>query len=74
MPIFSYGDFLVRLDINDKGNTNAALPTKISPKSIELTRTDVPGLRERERVNNQGIMDVSTVHVFTIQDNLLVRN
>lgn len=63
----------MRLDINDKGNTNAALPTIISPKSIELTRTDVPGLRER--VNNQGIMDiVSTFHVFTIQDNLLVKN
>jgi hypothetical protein len=33
------------LDKKDKGKTKAALPTRTNPKSIELTITDVPGLR-----------------------------
>lgn len=41
------GDFLVKLDKNDKGNTKAALPAKISPNRIELTPIDVPGLAKR---------------------------
>jgi hypothetical protein len=45
MSIFSYGNFLVKLDRKDKGKTKAALPTRTNPKSIELTITDVPGLR-----------------------------
>lgn len=45
MPIFSYGNFLVKLDKNDKGKTKAALPTRTNPKSIELTIIDVPGLK-----------------------------
>ena len=42
--IFSFGVFLARLDKKESGKTKAALPTKISPSSIELTATDVPGL------------------------------
>lgn len=44
---FSCGDFFVKLDRKDKGNTNAALPTRTSPNSIELTPTEVPGLANR---------------------------
>jgi hypothetical protein len=51
MSIFSYGNFLVKLDRKDKGKTKAALPTRTNPKSIELTITDVPGLRIK-RVNH----------------------
>lgn len=50
--IFSSGDFLVRLDKNDKGKTKAALPTKTSPKRIELTITDVFGLEKNEKVKS----------------------
>nr|GMD42110.1 Superoxide dismutase [Cu-Zn] [Ipomoea batatas] len=42
--ILSEEFFFAKLDKNDKGNTNAALPTKIRPTNIELTATDVPGL------------------------------
>ena len=45
--IFSFGDLLVRLDRNDKGKTNAALPSRTSANNSELTPTDVPGLRRR---------------------------
>lgn len=45
--ILSEEFFFAKLDKNDKGNTNAALPTKIRPTNIELTATDVPGLKEK---------------------------
>ena len=35
------------MDKKDKGKTKAALPTRTSAKSIELTTIDVPGLREK---------------------------
>lgn len=45
--IFSYGDFLVKLDKKDKGKTNAALPRSIRPNNTELAATDVPGLQKK---------------------------
>nr|ACR34739.1 unknown [Zea mays] len=42
--IFSNGDFFVRLDKNDNGKTNAALPTRTNPSKIELMPMDLPGL------------------------------
>lgn len=43
-PIFSRLDLHVMLDIKDRGNTKAALPTKARTSNIELTPSDVPGL------------------------------
>lgn len=43
-PILSLSDFLVKLDKKDRGNTKAALPIRTSPRRIELTPIDVPGL------------------------------
>lgn len=42
--IFSLWFFLAKLDKNDSGNTNAALPTMTRPIRIELTAIDVPGV------------------------------
>lgn len=50
--ILSLGDFLVKLDKNDRGKTKAALPTKTRPNRIELTPIDVPGLTEKEKENS----------------------
>lgn len=47
--IFSNGDFFVRLDKNDNGKTNAALPTRTSPSKIELMPMDLPGLKTGTR-------------------------
>jgi hypothetical protein len=33
--------------ILDMGNTNAALPTNTNANNIELTATEVPGLKEK---------------------------
>lgn len=44
--IFSSEDFFIKFDKNDNGKTKAALPSKISPISIELTAIDNPGLQE----------------------------
>lgn len=52
MLIFSFGDFLVKLDKNDKGKTKAALPSRTNPKSIELTPIDVPGLIRKAGINS----------------------
>ena len=41
---FSNEEFLVKLDRKDKGKTKAALPTRMSAKSTELTPIGVPGL------------------------------
>lgn len=43
--ILSSGDFFIKLDKNDRGKTNAALPTKTRPNSMELTWTDNCGLQ-----------------------------
>jgi len=43
--IFSFCDFLVKLDKKDKGKTNAALPMSTRANNTELTITDVPGLQ-----------------------------
>jgi len=43
--ILSNGDFFVKLDKNDNGKTNAALPTRTNPSKIELMPTDLPGLK-----------------------------
>jgi hypothetical protein len=47
--IFSNGDFFVRLDKNDNGKTNAALPTRTNPSKIELMPMDLPGLKTGTR-------------------------
>lgn len=44
--IFSSEDFFIKLDKYDNGKTKAALPSKISPISIELAEIDNPGLQE----------------------------
>lgn len=36
--------FFVKLDKNDKGKTNAALPMRTKANNTEVTTTDVPGL------------------------------
>jgi hypothetical protein len=43
--IFSSGDFFVKLEKNDNGKTNAALPTRTNPSKIELMPMDLPGLK-----------------------------
>ena len=42
--ILSLWFFLAKFERNDKGKTNAALPSMSKPIRIELTATDVPGL------------------------------
>lgn len=54
--IFSSEDFFIKLDKNDNGKTKAALPSKISPISIELTATDNPGLREMTEAPDKGYL------------------
>lgn len=49
MLTFSNEDFLVKLDRKDKGKTKAALPTRTSANSIELTPIDFPGLRKGKK-------------------------
>lgn len=59
--IFSYGVFFVRFDRNDRGKTKAALPTIISPNSIELTETDVPGLHFKTLFHRSVVMTLLSV-------------
>lgn len=43
--ILSRWDFLAKFDKKDNEKTEAALPTITKPSNIELTPTDVPGLK-----------------------------
>lgn len=61
-PILSLGDFFVKLDTNDKGNIEAALPTSTSISSIELTPTDVPGLPKQNLDTTSSLVKILTVH------------
>lgn len=47
--ILSSGDFLVKLEMKDRGNTKAALPRTTRPSSMALTPTDVPGLHNSSK-------------------------
>lgn len=58
----SYLDFLVKFDKNDKGKTKAALPTRTSPNSIELSLTDFAGLKLK------GVK----MHIFHVVFNCLI--
>lgn len=51
MLTFSNGEFLVKLDRKDRGKTKAALPTRTSAKSTELTPIGVPGLHRKVKGN-----------------------
>lgn len=44
---------MVKLDKKDKGKTKAALPTRTSAKSTELTPIGVPGLRRKYKKKNK---------------------
>ena len=50
--IFSFGDFLAKLDRKDKGKTKAALPRRIRPNNTPLVATDVPGLQKEPGIAN----------------------
>lgn len=49
----SLGDLLIKLDIKDRGNIEAALPTRTKPSSIELTPADVLGLQKHKMYPNE---------------------
>lgn len=53
--IFSFLDFLVKLDKNDKGKTKAALPIKTNPNKMELSLREISGLQYMEKFHRHRI-------------------